>query len=106
MPIDLLDRMLIISTTPYTEKEVQQILHIRCEEEDVEMAEVRAGRREARGMQNQPKGPPSGSKHGFIFTTTDGDATPDGTQAPRGEPLGFLLPFMFILSFHSNLICF
>lgn len=49
MPIDLLDRMLIISTTPYTEKEVQQILHIRCEEEDVEMAEVRAGRREARG---------------------------------------------------------
>ena len=49
MPIDLLDRMLIISTTPYTEKEVQQILHIRCEEEDVEMAEVRAGRREAMG---------------------------------------------------------
>jgi RuvB-like protein 2 len=49
VPIDLLDRMLIISTTPYTEKEVQQILHIRCEEEDVEMAEVRAGRREARG---------------------------------------------------------
>ena len=41
VPIDLLDRMLIISTTPYTEKEVQQILHIRCEEEDVEMAEVR-----------------------------------------------------------------
>jgi len=39
VPIDLLDRMLIISTTPYTEKEVQQILHIRCEEEDVEMAE-------------------------------------------------------------------
>ena len=31
--------MLIISTTPYTEKEVQQILHIRCEEEDVEMTE-------------------------------------------------------------------
>merc|ERR1719331_46713 len=39
VPIDLLDRMLIISTTPYTEKEVQQILHIRCEEEDVEMSE-------------------------------------------------------------------
>ena len=48
VPIDLLDRMLIISTTPYTEKEVQQILHIRCEEEDVEMAEVRAGPSEAR----------------------------------------------------------
>jgi len=39
IPIDLLDRLLIISTTPYTEKEIQQILHIRCEEEDVEMSE-------------------------------------------------------------------
>merc|ERR1712070_255085 len=39
LPIDLLDRMLIISTVPYTEKEVKQILHIRCEEEDVEMSE-------------------------------------------------------------------
>ena len=32
-------RLLIISTTPYTEKEIKQILHIRCEEEDVEMTE-------------------------------------------------------------------
>merc|ERR1712072_1197372 len=39
LPIDLLDRSLIISTTPYTEKEIKQILHIRCEEEDVEMTE-------------------------------------------------------------------
>jgi RuvB-like protein 2 len=39
IPIDLLDRLLIISTTPYTEKEIKQILHIRCEEEDVEMTE-------------------------------------------------------------------
>lgn len=39
IPIDLLDRMLIISTSPYTEKEVRQILSIRCEEEDVEMTE-------------------------------------------------------------------
>ncbi|KAL3912173.1 MAG: hypothetical protein SGPRY_008427 [Prymnesium sp.] len=51
IPIDLLDRLLIISTTPYTEKEIKQstqvqddpppaqILHIRCEEEDVEMSE-------------------------------------------------------------------
>merc|ERR1712176_1673036 len=39
VPIDLLDRMLIISTVPYTEKEISQILHIRCEEEDVEMSE-------------------------------------------------------------------
>jgi RuvB-like protein 2 len=39
IPIDLLDRLLIISTTPYTEKEVHQILSIRCEEEDVEMTE-------------------------------------------------------------------
>merc|ERR1711967_189690 len=39
IPIDLLDRLLIISTVPYSEKEVRQILHIRCEEEDTEMTE-------------------------------------------------------------------
>ncbi|KND00997.1 RuvB-like 2 [Spizellomyces punctatus DAOM BR117] len=39
LPIDLLDRLLIISTSPYTEKEIKQILSIRCEEEDVEMTE-------------------------------------------------------------------
>ncbi|TPX72161.1 hypothetical protein SpCBS45565_g00631 [Spizellomyces sp. 'palustris'] len=39
LPIDLLDRLLIISTSPYTEKEIKQILTIRCEEEDVEMTE-------------------------------------------------------------------
>merc|ERR1712060_896605 len=39
IPIDLLDRLLIISTSPYTEKEIRQILHIRCEEEDVEMTD-------------------------------------------------------------------
>ncbi|XP_077971570.1 ruvB-like 2 [Styela clava] len=39
LPIDLLDRLLIISTSPYTEKETKQILQIRCEEEDVEMEE-------------------------------------------------------------------
>lgn len=39
IPIDLLDRMLIIATVPYTEKELKQILNIRCEEEDVEMEE-------------------------------------------------------------------
>lgn len=39
IPIDLLDRLLIISTSPYTEKETKQILQIRCEEEDVEMEE-------------------------------------------------------------------
>ena len=32
IPIDLLDRLLIISTEPYTEKEIRQILDIRCEE--------------------------------------------------------------------------
>jgi len=37
IPIDLLDRLLIIATTPYTEKEIRLILDIRCEEEDVEM---------------------------------------------------------------------
>eukprot|EP00798_Chlamydomonas_sp_ICE-L_P030873 gene30873-35917_t len=39
IPIDLLDRLLIISTEPYSEKEIRQILDIRCEEEDVEMTE-------------------------------------------------------------------
>ena len=29
IPIDLLDRLLIISTKPYTEKEIKQILTIR-----------------------------------------------------------------------------
>jgi len=38
IPIDLLDRLMIISTVPYSEAEVQRILEIRCEEEDVEMA--------------------------------------------------------------------
>lgn len=39
IPIDLLDRMIIIKTVPYDEKELRQILKIRSEEEDVEIAE-------------------------------------------------------------------
>jgi len=39
IPVDLLDRLLIISTQPYSEKELKQILKIRAEEEDVEMTE-------------------------------------------------------------------
>lgn len=39
IPIDLLDRLLIISTIPYDESEIRQILKIRCEEEDVEMSD-------------------------------------------------------------------
>ena len=31
IPIDLLDRLLIISTEPYSEKEIRQILDIRCD---------------------------------------------------------------------------
>ena len=38
IPLDLLDRLMIISTKPYSESELRSILHIRCEEEDVEMA--------------------------------------------------------------------
>lgn len=37
IPIDLLDRMVIITTQPYTEKELHKIIQIRCEEEDVQM---------------------------------------------------------------------
>merc|ERR1719199_1162544 len=39
IPIDLLDRLLIVPTTPYKPRELEQILRIRCEEEDVEMEE-------------------------------------------------------------------
>lgn len=39
IPLDLLDRTIIIPTTPYEEKELKQILKIRCEEEDCEMTE-------------------------------------------------------------------
>lgn len=39
IPIDLLDRLLIIPTKQYSEQEITKILHIRCEEEDVEMTE-------------------------------------------------------------------
>jgi len=38
VPIDLLDRLMIISTTAYSEAEIKRILEIRCEEEDVEIA--------------------------------------------------------------------
>ncbi|XP_008806201.1 ruvB-like 2 [Phoenix dactylifera] len=38
IPPDFLDRLLIISTQPYTEEEIRKILDIRCEEEDVEMS--------------------------------------------------------------------
>lgn len=39
IPIDLLDRLLIISTQPYTEDEIRKILDIRSQEEDVDMSE-------------------------------------------------------------------
>lgn len=37
MPIDLLDRLIIIRTIPYTKSELKEILKIRCEEEDCQM---------------------------------------------------------------------
>ena len=39
VPLDLIDRSLIIMTKPYSAEEIQSILKIRCEEEDVEMTE-------------------------------------------------------------------
>ncbi|CAF4903078.1 unnamed protein product, partial [Rotaria sp. Silwood1] len=39
IPIDLLDRLLIITTKPYELDEIKQILKIRCEEEDVEISD-------------------------------------------------------------------
>lgn len=37
IPMDLLDRLLIISTHPYKEDEIKQILSIRCKEEDIKI---------------------------------------------------------------------
>ena len=39
VPIDLLDRALIITTKPYNSQEIRQIIDIRAEEEDVDMSE-------------------------------------------------------------------
>jgi len=39
IPVDFLDRLLIISTSPYSDAEVRQILRIRCQEEDVQISE-------------------------------------------------------------------
>ncbi|CAE6261700.1 unnamed protein product [Arabidopsis arenosa] len=39
IPIDLLDRLLIITTQPYTDDDIRKILEIRCQEEDVDMNE-------------------------------------------------------------------
>merc|ERR1711937_727606 len=39
IPLDLLDRMLILSTEPYAAKDIRKILDIRAEEEDVEMTD-------------------------------------------------------------------
>lgn len=39
LPLDLLDRLLIIATKPYEEKEISEILKLRCEEEDVQVSQ-------------------------------------------------------------------
>ncbi|CAL1411026.1 unnamed protein product [Linum trigynum] len=39
IPIDLLDRLLIITTQPYSKDEIHKILDIRCQEEEVDMSE-------------------------------------------------------------------
>lgn len=39
IPLDLLDRLLIIQTSPYEEKDLKHILEIRCQEEDVEITD-------------------------------------------------------------------
>lgn len=37
LPADLLDRVLIVSTTPYSPSDIEQIIAIRCSEEDVQL---------------------------------------------------------------------
>ncbi|KAF8323848.1 TIP49-domain-containing protein [Clavulina sp. PMI_390] len=39
LPVDLLDRVLIISTRPYEPEDITQIIQIRCQEEDVKLSE-------------------------------------------------------------------
>jgi RuvB-like protein 2 len=39
IPVDFLDRLLIIQTSPYTQEEVKSILKIRCVEEDVDLSD-------------------------------------------------------------------
>ncbi|KAF2294740.1 hypothetical protein GH714_015841 [Hevea brasiliensis] len=39
IPLDLLDRLLIITTQPYTKDEIRKIVDIRCQEEEVETSE-------------------------------------------------------------------
>lgn len=39
IPLDLLDRMIIVPTVPYEEKELREILSIRCEEEDCQLSD-------------------------------------------------------------------
>ena len=39
LPLDLLDRLLIITTDNYSEEEIKSILDIRCQEEDVDMTD-------------------------------------------------------------------
>ncbi|CAG5000136.1 unnamed protein product [Parnassius mnemosyne] len=38
IPLDLLDRMIIVPTSPYSHQELKEILNIRCEEEDCQMS--------------------------------------------------------------------
>ena len=37
IPLDLLDRLMIISTQPYSANDIQRILSVRCQEEEVDM---------------------------------------------------------------------
>lgn len=52
IPIDLLDRMVIITTEEYSETEMSKIIQIRCEEEDVEMEEAALTALTALGKRN------------------------------------------------------
>lgn len=51
IPIDMLDRLLIISTKPYDREDLAVIVGIRCEEEDVDMTEAAKEALTAIGME-------------------------------------------------------
>jgi len=51
LPVDLLDRVLIVSTKPYSEEDIQQIIQIRCQEEDVQLTSDATSVLTSMGMQ-------------------------------------------------------
>ncbi|SJL13434.1 related to RuvB-like 2 [Armillaria ostoyae] len=55
LPVDLLDRVLIVSTKPYSEEDIEQIIQIRCQEEDVTLTADATSVLTSMAMQTTPR---------------------------------------------------